>query len=414
MKYLTIILFFLYYLGRTQGDGMEYESSTSSSKEQQKYLNSSSSTKSSLNDIDNKLPQMHSTSTKTLHYKPNELTSIFSPPPVKPKGKIFNLIPHLVYNNRTQGLKSKEPRFVPFEPYKAAVNPIIPFKRQNFKVKINKNNLDLNVLVSQMSVMKTTEMEGSKIETIGHVSDFDTEIEKLKRQVAEYKEGKEYYQKELKFQVQVNSELKNLLVAAVGEDIQTKVNLLTEDKVQLAKALLDTAQNLSSHTEQIEYLAGQSEVWRSKFLASSLMVEELARWKASLTQKNNLLLEANKNLLENCSKLRDMEIEILKNLKFISKVKTLNLPSSNILDLAAENLNISQQFVLYSGIGMPENLNLNGLDSTTDAEKLAVQALQNSNQPLMSTDEAFKAIVGQAFSSYPITYSAKEESESVK
>lgn len=399
---------------------MEYESSASSSKEQQKDFNSSSSTKSSLNDIDNKLlPQMHSTSTtKTLHYKPNELTSIFSPPPVQPKGKIFNLVPHLVYSNRTQGLKNKEPRFIPFEPYKAAVNPIIPFKRQNLKIKINKNNLDLNVLVSQMSVMKTTEMEGSKIETLGHLSDFDTEIEKLKRQVAEYKEGKEYYQNELKFQVQVNSELKNLLVAAVGEDIQTKVNLLTEDKVQLAKALLDTAQNLSSHTEQIEYLAGQSEVWRSKFLASSLMVEELARWKASLTQKNNLLLEANKSLLENCSKLRDMEIEILKNLKFISKVKTLNLPSSNILDLSSENLNISQQLVLYSGIGMPENLNLHGLDSTTDAEKLAVQALQNSNQPLMATDEAFKAIVGQAFSSYPITYPARieglSESEGLK
>lgn len=396
---------------------MEYESSASSSKDQQKYFNSSSSTKSSLNDDNKLLPQMHST-TKTLHYKPNELTSVFSPPPVQPKGKIFYLIPHLVNSNRTQGLKNREPRFIPFEPYKAAVNPIIPFKRQHLKVKINKNNLDLNVLVSQMSVMKTTEMEGSKIETIGHVSDFDTEIEKLKRQVAEYKEGKEYYQKELKFQVQVNSELKNLLVAAVGEDIQTKVNLLTEDKVQLAKALLDTAQNLSSHTEQIEYLAGQSEVWRSKFLASSLMVEELARWKASLTQKNNLLLEANKNLLENCSKLRDMEIETLKNLKFISKVKKLNLPSSNILDLASENLNISQQLVLYSGIGMPENLNLYGLDSTTDAEKLAVQALQNSNQPLMSTDEAFKAIVGQAFSSYPITYPARNEdlseSEAVK
>lgn len=396
---------------------MEYESSASSSKDQQKYFNSSSSTKSSLNDDNKLLPQMHST-TKTLHYKPNELTSVFSPPPVQPKGKIFYLIPHLVNSNRTQGLKNREPRFIPFEPYKAAVNPIIPFKRQHLKVKINKNNLDLNVLVSQMSVMKTTEMEGSKIETIGHVSDFDTEIEKLKRQVAEYKEGKEYYQKELKFQVQVNSELKNLLVAAVGEDIQTKVNLLTEDKVQLAKALLDTAQNLSSHTEQIEYLAGQSEVWRSKFLASSLMVEELARWKASLTQKNNLLLEAIKSLLENCSKLRDMEIETLKNLKFISKVKKLNLPSSNILDLASENLNISQQLVLYSGIGMPENLNLYGLDSTTDAEKLAVQALQNSNQPLMSTDEAFKAIVGQAFSSYPITYPARNEdlseSEAVK
>lgn len=66
----------------------------------------------------------------------------------------------------------------------------------------------------------------------------------------------------------MNSELKNLLVAAVGEDLQTRVNLLTEDKLQLARALLSSATEHSSHTEQIEYLANQSEVWRSKFLAS--------------------------------------------------------------------------------------------------------------------------------------------------
>lgn len=68
--------------------------------------------------------------------------------------------------------------------------------------------------------------------------------------------------------IQVNGELKNLLVAAVGEDLQTRVHLLTEDKLQLARALLNSAQNLSTHQEQTEWLAGQCEVWRSKFLAS--------------------------------------------------------------------------------------------------------------------------------------------------
>ena len=103
------------------------------------------------------------------------------------------------------------------------------------------------------------------------------------------------------------------------------------------------------------------------------MVEELARWKASLTQKNNLLSNSNKELLQMCSKLRDMHIEILKNLKFLSGTKVLNLPSSNIVDVTAESLNISQQLILHSGIGMPENLYINGLEQFTDAEKLAVQ-----------------------------------------
>lgn len=129
-----------------------------------------------------------------------------------------------------------------------------------------KNNLDLNVLVSHVSSMSTNEMNAS----------FDGVLDKLEakqravhdKQLADLKKDRDYFESQLKFQVQVNSELKNLLVAAVGEDLQTKVNVLTEDKLQLARALLNSAHNLSTHTEQIEYLAGQSEVWRSKFLAS--------------------------------------------------------------------------------------------------------------------------------------------------
>lgn len=107
------------------------------------------------------------------------------------------------------------------------------------------------------------------------------------------------------------------------------------------------------------------------------MVEELARWKASLTQKNKLLLEANKQMLETTSQLRDMQIEILKNLKFLAQTKKLNLPSSNILDITSECLNISQHLILHSGIGMPEPLDLNGLDPTTESEKLAIEVLLN-------------------------------------
>lgn len=92
--------------------------------------------------------------------------------------------------------------------------------------------------------------------------------EEHEKKISELVKERDYFESQLKFQVQVNSELKNLLVAAVGEDLQTKVNVLTEDKLQLARALLNSAHNLSSHTEQIEYLAGQCEVWRSKFLAS--------------------------------------------------------------------------------------------------------------------------------------------------
>lgn len=134
-------------------------------------------------------------------------------------------------------------------------------------------------------------------------------------------------------------------------------------------------------------------------VAPSLMVEELARWKASLMQKNKLLLESNKQMLESMSQLRNMQASILRNLKFLAQLKSMNLPSSNITDLTLECLNISEQLVLHSGIGMPENLDLTHLDAVTESEKMAIDAIQFSNQSLISSDAAHKAVVDQAFPS---------------
>lgn len=77
--------------------------------------------------------------------------------------------------------------------------------------------------------------------------------------------------------LKVNSELKTLLVAAVGEDLESRVQHLTEDKLQLARELLNSANHLTSHQEQTEWLSGQCEVWRSKFLASRLVMYLLKR-----------------------------------------------------------------------------------------------------------------------------------------
>lgn len=136
------------------------------------------------------------------------------------------------------------------------------------KLRVNKkNNLDLNTLVSHVANIKTNEFSSMTVND--SASDTAASQQKMyEQQIAELKKERDSFDSQLKFQVQVNSELKNLLVAAVGEDLQTRVNVLTEDKLQLARALLSSAHNISTHTEQIEYLANQSEVWRSKFLAS--------------------------------------------------------------------------------------------------------------------------------------------------
>lgn len=101
------------------------------------------------------------------------------------------------------------------------------------------------------------------------------------------KKERDYFESQLSFQTQVNCELKSLLVHCLGEDIQTKVNNLTEDKMKIAESHL-------ADTEKLEQATGLAEVWRSKFLASSLMVEELAKVKTALAQKNSKLVASSK------------------------------------------------------------------------------------------------------------------------
>lgn len=398
----------------------------------------------SSNNLSTKIPGEH------LIYRHTDQPPRPHPPPVIPKGKIFNLIPRLLTSTKSLNSpnaidiagRNRKPKFLPFEPYTAATTPLVRQNALQKKAHPNaanaigsRNNLDLNTLVRHISICtaSTTTPTPTNAAPCDPTTANETP-DKLRqrcqcyeRELAELRAERERLGAQLKAQVQVNAELKHLLVAAVGEDLQTRVNVLTEDKLQLARALLSTADNLSSHTEQIEYLAGQSEVWRSKFLASSLMVEELARWKASLGARQRQLADACGQLMQTVATVRDMVVEMLGHLLFVggrqqlpqsgavlSSLSSLplrmeppgQLPSGNVLDLCAECLNITQQLVLHAGRnGMPVPLDLGRLDATTGAEKLALQALASPEGPMLHqqqqheqrTDEAFRAVVGQAF-----------------
>lgn len=395
---------------------------------------------SSNNNLSTKIPGQH-----LIYRPPSDSDQQRSLPAVVPQGKIFNLIPRLVTNtSKTGGCgpigapltvegRNRKPKFVPFEPYKAAISPLMQTPRTPHLVHAkasphkppNRNNLDLNTLVQHISVTTTAattptaekQQPPSQHPTSEHPfsgSALDAhERQHYDSQLAALRTERNAIAAQLKSQVQVNAELKHLLVAAVGEDLQTRVNVLTEDKLQLARALLSTAANLSSHTEQIEYLAGQSEVWRSKFLASSLMVEELARWKASLQARNAELSAATAELLQTVTTARGMSVEALANLRFVSgqqqRESAVALRSGDVLDVMAECVAVTQQLVLHSEAGgVPARLDLGGLEARTAAERRAVLVLQSdavlaaskiggAMVPLQQTDEAMRAVVEQAF-----------------
>ena len=66
---------------------------------------------------------------------------------------------------------------------------------------------------------------------------------------------------------QVNAEVKKLLVASVGEDIEAKVDFLTQDKARLAADIRQYSSKISKDFEEKEVLSVESDLWKSKFLA---------------------------------------------------------------------------------------------------------------------------------------------------
>ncbi|XP_039276273.1 golgin-45 [Nilaparvata lugens] len=358
-------------------------------------------------------------------YRPPDLKEMsFSPPPIK--GQIVHLFPKNVTPQRKEGMfpnvfGGREPKFVPYEPYKAAVKPIIPYKhkkRRDIKPSQAKAVVDeSNDTNKSNSLNPSTEQEPI-------VQENETDFKQVNEELTRLKEENEQLESQLKFQAQVNAELKNLLVAAMGEDLETRVHLLTEDKLHLARALLNSAQKLSTHQEQTEYLANQCEVWQSKFLASSLMVEELAKWKAALCQKASELQETMRRLIEERKKVRESLISSHSDLTILSNKfdltalrggrKISDLKSSNILDLSSMNqvLSSNLRIQLLGDETSEEQLSqstpstINRLEETTPAERLAEQQLLHPLAIVGQPDAACNAVVGAAMALGSIKLSA--------
>ena len=88
-------------------------------------------------------------------------------------------------------------------------------------------------------------------------------------------------------------------------------------------------------------------------------------------------------MLQLTMKIREMELELLKNLKFLANLKNLNLRSTDIYNLTAECLNITQQMVLHSGFGMPNDLDLSATNALTETEHMAIKVFACKRKNLL-------------------------------
>ncbi|XP_063068896.1 golgin-45 [Engraulis encrasicolus] len=122
-------------------------------------------------------------------------------------------------------------------------------------------------------------------------------MEKLQNSERRLLQDREGLSNQLRVQTEVNRELKKLLVASVGDDLQYHFERLSREKNQLLLENEVLGRNLTHTAEQLERMSIQCDVWRSKFLASRVMAEELNSSRAALQRQTREAQGAIQDLL---------------------------------------------------------------------------------------------------------------------
>ncbi|KAL6112925.1 blzf1 [Pungitius sinensis] len=129
------------------------------------------------------------------------------------------------------------------------------------------------------------------------VEDWRGQMEKLQNSERRLLQDKEGLSNQLRVQTEVNRELKKLLVASVGDDLQYHFERLSREKNHLILENEALGRSLAHTAEQLERMSIQCDVWRSKFLASRVMAEELTSARAALQRQTREAQGAIQDLL---------------------------------------------------------------------------------------------------------------------
>ncbi|NXE45759.1 GO45 protein, partial [Casuarius casuarius] len=137
-------------------------------------------------------------------------------------------------------------------------------------------------------------------------------VEKLKNSEKRLLQDKEGLSNQLRVQTEVNRELKKLLVASVGDDLQYHFERMAREKNQLILENEVLGRNMSQLSEQLERMSIQCDVWRSKFLASRVMADELTNTRAVLQRQTRDAQSAIQDLLNERDQFRQEMIDTQK------------------------------------------------------------------------------------------------------
>lgn len=130
---------------------------------------------------------------------------------------------------------------------------------------------------------------------------------------------------QLKVQTDINKELKRLLVASMGNDLQYRVNQIAKEKATISQDLDASLHQVAENYEEIDRVSIECDIWRSKFLASRLMVDELAGWKAKISMQLRESQRALQCMLKESSEMGEYLLQCNAHLNNVGSHFKLNL-----------------------------------------------------------------------------------------
>ncbi|KAK6195668.1 hypothetical protein SNE40_001050 [Patella caerulea] len=222
----------------------------------------------------------------------------------------------------------------------------------------------------------------------------ESPLEQAKQNEARLAKEVDSLKSQLEVQLQVNSELKRLLLASMGADLERNVERLARDKAQLSLELGDHMKKMTADYENLDKISIQADMWRSKFLASRVMIDELANAKAFYSLQYQESQDALQQMLNERHEIRT---NLLEGYRCLQQVKDafdpLNthqstvLPSTNILDLAKRAHQLAE-IIRYrllpasAKVHSVVNVEANWQDRLTPAETLAHEVISKSVSPM--------------------------------
>lgn len=108
---------------------------------------------------------------------------------------------------------------------------------------------------------------------------------------------------DVSYHSEVNRELKRLLLASLGSDVQQEIDQLVRDHSHLKQSLDITLHHLTECTEELDQVTVECDIWRSKVLASRVLIDELKKWKVQATSDSYTSQQAITTLLKEREKL---------------------------------------------------------------------------------------------------------------